>query len=104
VLRTGQAHPMLAAYADVAQDQHYPPYSVDYLRDVVSAESVEDSAAFDETIGQWLETAPVTSDFSSGNQLQRETFEHPALNQQLFKLLGHFGAHSRIYVRAGLAP
>jgi len=46
----------------------------------------------------------VTSDFSSGNQLQRETFQHPALNQQLFKLLGHFGAHSRIYVRAGLAP
>lgn len=104
VLCTGQAHPMLAAYADVAQDQEYPPYSVDYLREVVSAESVEDSAAFDEAIGQWLETAPVTGDFSSGNQLQRERFEHPALNQQLFKLLGHFGAHSRIYVRAGLAP
>jgi hypothetical protein len=104
VLRAGQAHPMLAAYADVAQDQQYPPYSVDYLRDVVSAESVEDSAAFDEAIGRWLETAPVTSDFSSGNQVQRETFQHPLLNQQLFKLLGHFGAHSRIYVRAGLAP
>ncbi|WP_433589234.1 phospholipase [Pseudomonas koreensis] len=104
VLRAGQAHPMLAAYADVAQDKQYPPYSVDYLRNVVSAESVEDSAAFDDAIGQWLETAPVTSDFSSGNALQRETFEHPALNQQLFTLLGHFGAHSRIYVSAGLAP
>ncbi|WP_207847796.1 MULTISPECIES: phospholipase [unclassified Pseudomonas] len=104
VLRAGQAHPMLAAYADVAQDKQYPPYSVDYLRNVVSAESVEDSAAFDEAIGQWLETAPVTSDFSSGNALQRETFEHPALNQQLFTLLGHFGAHSRIYVSAALAP
>ncbi|MGB8924007.1 MAG: phospholipase [Pseudomonas sp.] len=104
LLRAGQPHPMLDAYADVAEDRQYPPYSVDYLRDVVSAESVEDSAAFDEAIGQWLEATPVTSDFSSGNQLQRETFEHPALNQQLFKLLGHFGAHSRIYVSAGLAP
>jgi hypothetical protein len=104
LLRAGQPHPMLAAYADVAQDKRYPPYSVDYLRDVVSAESVDDAAAFDAAIGQWLETAPVTSDFSSGNQLQRETFEHPALNQQLFRLLGHFGAHSRMYVSAGLAP
>ncbi|MDD0969679.1 MULTISPECIES: phospholipase [Pseudomonas] len=104
VLRAGQPHPMLDAYADAAGDAHYPPYSVDYLREVVSAESVDDSAAFDEAIGQWLETAPVTSDFSAGNQLQRETFEHPQLNQQLLRLLGHFGAHSRIYVRAGLAP
>ncbi|QXI12792.1 phospholipase [Pseudomonas zeae] len=104
VLRAGQPHPMLAAYADVVQDKSYPPYSVDYLREVVSAEAVNDSAAFDEAIGQWLETAPVSSDFSSGNQLQREDFDHPALNQQLLKLLGHFGAHSRIYVSAGLAP
>ncbi|UVL35540.1 phospholipase [Pseudomonas sp. B21-041] len=104
VLRAGQPHPMLAAYADVAQDKSYPPYSVDYLREVVSAEAVNDSAAFDEAIGQWLETVPVSSDFSSGNQLQREDFDHPALNQQLFRLLGHFGAHSRIYVSAGLAP
>ncbi|MFP6831811.1 MAG: phospholipase [Pseudomonas sp.] len=104
LLRAGQPHPMLAAYVDVAQDKGYPPYSVDYLREVVSAESVNDSAAFDEAIGQWLETAPVSSDFSSGNQLHREDFDHPALNQQLFKLLGHFGSHSRIYVSAGLAP
>ncbi|TKJ77755.1 phospholipase [Pseudomonas koreensis] len=104
VLRTGQPHPMLAAYADVTQDKSYPPYSVDYLREVVSAEAVNDSAAFDEAIGQWLETAPVSSDFSSGNQLHSEDFDHPALNQQLFKLLGHFGSHSRIYVSAGLAP
>ena len=104
VLRAGQPHPMLAAYADVAQDKSYPPYSVDYLREVVSAEAVNDSAAFDEAIDQWLATAPVSSDFSSGNQLQREDFDHPALNQQLFKLLGHFGAHSRIYVSTGLAP
>jgi len=104
VLRAGQLHPMLDAYADAAGDARYPPYSVDYLREVVSAESVDDSAAFDEAIGQWLETAPVTSDFSAGNQLQRETFEHPELNQQLLRLLGHFGAHSRIFVRAGLAP
>ncbi|BBP68760.1 hypothetical protein PHLH6_07640 [Pseudomonas sp. Seg1] len=104
LLRAGQAHPMLDAYSDFAQDKQYPPYSVDYLREVVSAESVDDSAAFDEAIGQWLETAPDTSDFSSGNQLQREDFNHPALNQQLFKLLGHFGSHSRIYVSAGLVP
>ncbi|AZV25173.1 phospholipase [Pseudomonas syringae] len=104
VLRAGQPHPMLDAYADATRDTTYPPYSVDYLREVVSVESVDDSAAFDEAIGQWLETAPVTSDFSAGNQLQRETFEHPELNQQLLRLLGHFGAHSRIYVRAGLAP
>jgi len=104
VLRADQPHPMLDAYADATGDAHYPPYSVDYLREVVSAESVDDSAAFDEAIGQWLETAPVTSDFSAGNQLQRETFEHPELNRQLLKLLGHFGAHSRIYVSAGLAP
>ncbi|MDD1139225.1 phospholipase [Pseudomonas sp. TNT2022 ID233] len=104
VLRAGQPHPMLDAYADATRDTTYPQYSVDYLREVVSAESVDDSAAFDEAIGQWLETAPVTSDFSAGNQLQRETFEHPQLNQKLLNLLGHFGAHSRIYVRAGLAP
>lgn len=104
LLRAGNPHPMLDAYTNVAQDKSYPPYSVDYLREVVSAESVDDSAAFDEAIGQWLETAPATSDFSSGNQLQREDFDHPALDQQLFKLLGHFGAHSRIYVSAGLAP
>ncbi|WP_409319095.1 phospholipase [Pseudomonas sp. KCJK9016] len=104
VLRAGQPHPMLDAYADAATDAHYPSYSVDYLREVVSAESVDESAAFDEAIGQWLETAPVTSDFSAGNQLQRETFEHPELNRQLLTLLGHFGAHSRIYVSAGLAP
>ena len=104
LLRAGQAHPILDAYSDFAQDKQYPPYSVDYLREVVSAESVDDSAAFDEAIGQWLETAPATSDFSSGNQLQREDFNHPALNQQLFKLLGHFGSHSRIYVSAGLVP
>lgn len=104
LLRAGQAHPMLDAYTDFSQDKQYPPYSVDYLRDVVSAESVDDSAAFDEAIGQWLEAAPVTNDFSSGNQLRREEFDHPALNQQLFRLLGHFGAHSRIYVSAGLAP
>ncbi|VVN42777.1 hypothetical protein PS684_03131 [Pseudomonas fluorescens] len=104
LLRAGQPHPMLAAYVDVAQDKGYPPYSVDYLREVVSAEAVNDSAAFDESIGQWLETAPVSSDFSSGNQLHREDFDHPALNQQLLKLLGHFGSHSRIYVSAGLAP
>ena len=104
LLRAGQAHPMLDAYADAAQDAGYPPYSVDYLREVVSAESANESAAFDESIGQWLETAPITRDFSAGNQVQREDFDHPALNQQLFKLLGHFGAHSRIYVDAGLAP
>ncbi|AXI59664.1 phospholipase [Pseudomonas kribbensis] len=104
VLRAGQPHPMLDAYANPAGDAHYPPYSVDYLREVVSAESVDDSAAFDEAIGQWLETAPVTSDFSAGNQLQQENFDHPELNRQLLKLLGHFGAHSRIYVSAGLAP
>ncbi|MBP5966809.1 MULTISPECIES: phospholipase [Pseudomonas] len=104
LLRAGQAHPMLDAYTDFSQDKQYPPYSVDYLREVVSAESVDDSAAFDEAIGQWLETAPVTNDFSSGNQLRREDFDHPALNQQLFRLLGHFGAHSRIYISAGLAP
>ncbi|MDL5599481.1 hypothetical protein QS468_42675 [Bacillus subtilis] len=104
VLRAGQPHPMLDAYADAAGDAHYPPYSVDYLREVVSAESVDDSAAFDDAIGQWLETAPVTSDFSAGNQLQQENFDHPELNRQLLKLLGHFGAHSRIYVSAGLAP
>ncbi|MFJ2482401.1 phospholipase [Pseudomonas sp. NPDC087598] len=104
LLRAGQAHPMLDAYSDFSQDKQYPPYSVDYLREVVSAESVDDSAAFDEAIGQWLETAPVASDFSSGNQLQREDFNHPALNRQLFKLLGHFGSHSRIYVSAGLLP
>ncbi|MFJ5237908.1 phospholipase [Pseudomonas neuropathica] len=104
VLRAGQPHPMLAAYTDVAQDKSYPPYSVDYLRELVSAEAVNDSAAFDEAIGQWLEKASVSSDFSSGNLLQREDFDHPALNQQLFRLLGHFGAHSRIYVSAGLAP
>lgn len=104
LLRAGQPHPMLQAYADFAQDASYPPYSVDYLRDVVSAESADASAAFDEAIGQWLETAPITRDFSAGNQVQRERYDHPALNQQLFKLLGHFGAHSRIYVSAGLAP
>ncbi|MFP3679950.1 phospholipase [Pseudomonas sp. SIMBA_041] len=104
LLRASQAHPMLDAYTDSAQDAGYPPYSVDYLREVVSAESADESAAFDEAIGQWLETAPITRDFSAGNQVQREDFDHPALNQQLFKLLGHFGAHSRIYVDAGLAP
>jgi len=104
LLRAGQAHPMLDAYADLAHDASYPPYSVDYLREVVSAESAAESAAFDEAIGQWLDTAVITSDFSAGNQVQREDFDHPALNQQLFELLGHFGAHSRIYVSAGLAP
>ncbi|MDT3311510.1 phospholipase [Pseudomonas sp. rhizo66] len=104
VLRVGQPHPMLAAYADLTRDKTYPPYSVDYLREVVSAEAVNDSAVFDEAIGQWLETAPASSDFSSGNQLPKDDFDHPALNQQLFRLLGHFGAHSRIYVSAGLAP
>jgi hypothetical protein len=77
---------------------------VDYLRQVVSRQAVDESAVFDQAIGQWLETAPVTSDFSSGNQLQREDFDHPPLNRQLFRLLGFFGAHSRIYVGAGLAP
>jgi hypothetical protein len=104
LLRAGQAHPMLEAYVDLTEDASYPPYSVDYLREVVSAQSAEQSAAFDEAIGQWLETASVTTDFSAGNQVQREDYNHPALNQQLFKLLGHFGAHSRIYVSAGLVP
>lgn len=104
LLRAGQPHPMLDAYADVARDETYPPYSVDYLREVVSAESVDASAAFDEAIGQWLETTPATSDFSGGNRLHREDFDHPVLNQQLFRLLGHFGSHSRIYVSAGLVP
>jgi len=104
LLRAGQAHPMLEAYVDLTEDASYPPYSVDYLREVVSGQSAEQSAAFDEAIGQWLETAPVTTDFSAGNKVQREDYNHPALNQQLFKLLGHFGAHSRIYVSAGLVP
>ena len=105
LLRSGQpVHPMLQAYADTAQDTSYPPYSVDYLRDVVSAQSAEAGAMFDQAIGEWLETAPATSNFSSGNQLQTEDYDHPLLNQQLFQLLGHFGAHSRIYVGAGLAP
>lgn len=104
LLRAGQAHPMLEAYVNLTEDASYPPYSVDYLREVVSAQSAEQSAAFDDAIGQWLETASVTTDFSAGNQVQREDYNHPALNQQLFKLLGHFGAHSRIYVSAGLVP
>ncbi|VVP53641.1 phospholipase [Pseudomonas fluorescens] len=104
LLRAGQAHPMLEAYADQAHDASYPPYSVDYLREVVSAESTAESAAFDDAIGQWLDTAPITSDFSAGNQVQREDFDHPALNRLLLRLLGHFGAHSRIYVSTGLAP
>lgn len=105
LLHSGQpVHPMLQAYADTTQDASYPPYSVDYLRDVVSAQSAEAGAQFDEAIGQWLATAPATSSFSAGNQLQREDYDHPLLNQQLFQLLGHFGAHSRIYVGAGLAP
>ena len=105
LLQSGQpVHPMLQAYADTTQDASYPPYSVGYLRDVVSAQSAEAGAQFDEAIGQWLATAPATSSFSAGNQLQREDYDHPLLNQQLFQLLGHFGAHSRIYVGAGLAP
>ena len=105
VLRGGQqVHPMLQAYVDTAEDGVYPPYSVDYLREVVSAQSAAAGAGFDEAIGQWLATAPATHSFSAGNQVQREDYDHPLLNQQLFQLLGHFGAHSRNFVRAGLAP
>ncbi|TDF77682.1 phospholipase [Pseudomonas sp. H9] len=105
LLRSGQqVHPMIQAYADTAQDASYPPYSVDYLREVVSAQSADAGAAFDDVIGQWLASAPASSSFSAGNQVQREDYDHPQLNQQLFELLEHFGAHSRIYVRAGLAP
>lgn len=103
LLRTGQPHPMLAAYADTGRDASYPPYSVDYLTDVVSAESSEQAGAFDEAIGQWLDAAPPTTGFSAGNQVQREDYDHPLLNQQLLQLIGHFGAHSRNYVGAGLA-
>lgn len=105
LLRSAQPlHPMIQAYVDTAQDADYPAYSVDYLREVVSAQSADAGAAFDEAIGQWLASAPATSSFSAGNQLQREHYDHPPMNQQLFALLGHFGAHSRIYVGAGLAP
>ncbi|MBM5459866.1 phospholipase [Pseudomonas sp. P66] len=97
-------HPMLQAYADTTQDAGYPPYSVDYLRQVVSAQSAAAGAAFDHVIGQWLSTTPVTSSFSAGNHVTGEDYDHPQLNQQLFQLLGNFGAHSRIYVRAGLTP
>ena len=104
LLNAGEPHPMIAAYARLAEDADYPPYSVDYLREVVSAQAVAESAAFDEAIEQWLATAPATTDFSASNQVSREDYDHPLLNQQLFQLLGHFGAHSRIYVGAGLAP
>ena len=104
LLKAGEPHPMIAAYARLAEDADYPPYSVDYLREVVSAQAVAESAAFDEAIEQWLATAPATSDFSASNQVIREDYDHPQLNRQLLQLLGHFGAHSRIYVRAGLAP
>lgn len=104
LLRAGQTHPMLNAYVDIREDATYPPYSEDYLREVVSAQSVAQAAEFDAAIGQWLSTTPATLSFSAGNQLQPEAFDHPVLNQQLFQLLGHFGAHSRIYVGAGLAP
>ena len=105
LLRSEQpVHPMLQAYIDTAQDASYPPYSVDYLREVVSAQSAAAGAAFDEAIGQWLAKAPLSRGFSAGNQLQREDYDHPQLNQQLFQLLGNFGAHSRSYVRAGLTP
>jgi enoyl-CoA hydratase/carnithine racemase len=104
LLKAAEPHPMIAAYARLAEDADYPPYSVDYLREVVSAQAVAESAAFDEAIEQWLATAPATSDFSASNQVRREDYDHPQLNRQLLQLLGHFGAHSRIYVRAGLAP
>ena len=104
LLKAGQPHPMIQAYSDLSEDASYPPYSVDYLREVVSAQSVAESAAFDEAIEQWLATTPQTSDFSTSNQVWRENYDHPQLNRQLLQLLGHFGAHSRIYVRAGLTP
>lgn len=102
LLLAGTPQPLLAAYADTSQDASYPPYSVDYLREVVSAESNAQAAAFDEAIGQWLQTPAASQSFSGGNQLARESYEHEALNSQLLQLIQHLGAHSRNFVRAGI--
>ncbi|MDM8349405.1 phospholipase [Pseudomonas sp. sp1636] len=103
VLRAKVALPMLAAYADAAQDATYPPYTERYLRDVVSAESNAQAAAFDQAIGQWLAVSGGVGDFSQGNDLKRENYQHEPLNSQLVGLLRHMGAHSRNFVKAGTA-
>jgi len=103
LLLAGQPHPMLAAYADTRQDQAYPDYSPDYLREVVSAESSAQAADFDAAIGQWLSTPEATMSFSTGNELQGQRHDHAQLNAQFYELLRHFGAHSRIFVSAGIA-
>lgn len=102
VLLTEEQHPMLAAYADPSHDADYPPYSVDYIRDVVSAQSIAQAAAFDEAIGQWQQTSAANQSFSSGNHLVKESYQHEALNSQLLQLIQHLGAHSRNFVRAGI--
>lgn len=103
LLLAKKPHPMLDAYTDTRQDDTYPPYSVDYLREVVSAQSHAQAADFDEAIGQWLQSGPATQSLSAGNELKPERHDHPQLNEHLFSLLRNFGAHSRIYVSAGLA-
>lgn len=102
LLLAGQPHPILAAYADTERDASYPPYSVDYPREVISAESSAQAAAFDEAIGQWLQTPAANQSFSAGNALAREPHEHAALNGQLLQLIRNLGAHSRNFVRAGI--
>ena len=103
-LRLGEQSPLLAAYADVSEDGSYPPYSTQYLREVVASESHARAAAFDAAIGHWLESEKAPAgDFSAGNS--PEPFRHDeALDEQIVQLIRHFGAHSRNLAKAALQP
>ncbi len=94
------SNPLFAAYADPARDGSYPAVDVDYLRNVVSAESYANADALDEQIGLWVERSPQALGFSESNELTDSQAVDPQMQAVLLELIRHFGAHTRNVVKA----
>ena len=111
---TRKPGPLWAKMHDSSEDASYPPWSDNYVRDVVSKEAYDAGPATDHTLANTLPAHYVsdpTFDFGV-HAAQIDLIDGPfavdparraQLDTAIANLLGHFGSHSRALVRHMIA-
>jgi hypothetical protein len=100
--------PLELALRDATRDANYPPWSPDYVREVVASEAFAAGPATDAAVVVGAPARFVTDpafDFGANETLlgpelsQDLQGQRDTLQRQIAELLGHFGAHSRNALR-----
>lgn len=89
----------LRSYKLLLADAQYPAFNEDYLAQVVAAQSHQRADALDVAVADWLASRPHTE---PGQPLPAPRAEDGQFQQQVLKLLEHFGSHTRNVARAVL--